>query len=262
MPAKFVIVIWLSEVTVTAGKSFEAFARVENQGDQSGQVQVRIRDQNGSIVAQSPAVTIDAGKYADFTLTITAPTAVKDYTYTYEAYNVSTGAVDDTKTLVIHVTQYSASIENVVVTPTTVKPGDVLHVEFDYVVSPAPTNDVGLGVSLLLEYPSARGTGLYVLTSEMRMLPAGTSTLHLAYDAKVPDLGLYGTFTVYLLISTGLQVTAPALAAQYRTAITYASPVVPAGLITWEQLQPLIYAAIAVGIILTVMYVIRSLARE
>jgi hypothetical protein len=262
MPAKFVITIWLSEVVVTAGKSFEAYARVENQGDASGRCQLRIKDQTGNVVAQSTTVVIDIGKYADFILTVTAPTAVADYTYTYEAFNVDTNTVDSTKTLVVHVTQYSASIQNVVVTPTTVRPNDVLHVEFDYAVSPAPTSDTGLGVSLLIEYPSARGTGLYVLVSEMKTLPANTSTLHLAYDAKVPDLGLYGTFTVYLLISTGLQVTSPALATQYRTAITYSNPVSPAGLITWEQLQPLIYTAVAVGVVLMVLYVLRSVSRE
>jgi hypothetical protein len=262
MPAKFVITIWLSEATVSAGKSVEAYARVENQGDASGQVQVRLKDSSGNVVVQSSAVTIDVGKYADFTLTFTAPSATGDYKYTYEAYNVSSGAVDDTKTLTLHVTQYSASIQNVVVTPTTVKPGDILHVEFDYVVSPAPTSDTGLGVSLLLEYPSSTGTGLYVLTSDMKTLPANTSTLHLAYDVKVPDLGLYGTFTVYLLISTGLQVTSPALAATYRVAITYGSAISPAGLISWEQLQPLIYAVIAMSVVMLVLYVVRSVARE
>jgi len=262
MPAKFVITIWLTEATVSAGKTVEAFVRIENQGDASGQVQARLKDSSGNVVVQSSAVTIDVGKYADFTLTFTAPSAVGDYKYTYEAYNVSAGTVDDTKTFTLHVTQYSASIQNVVVTPTTVKPGDILHVEFDYVVSPAPTSDTGLGVSLLLEYPSSTGTGLYVLTSDAKTLPANTSTLHLAYDVKVPDLGLYGTFTVYLLISTGLQVTSPALAALYRVAITYGNPVTPAGLVTWEQLQPLIYAIVAAALVMTVMYVVRSIARE
>jgi len=78
MPAKFVITIWVTEATVSAGKTVEAFARVENQGDASGQVQVS----SGNVVA----VSIDPGKYADFTLTFTAPSAVGDYKYTYEAY--------------------------------------------------------------------------------------------------------------------------------------------------------------------------------
>ena len=249
MPAHFKLVYYLSNTTVPSGGQVDASVGVQNDGDASGGVYVQLKDANNNVVAKSVTVQLDPGAQAFLTLSFKAPTSAGQYTYTYEVVNVSTGSVDATATLTVNVVNYVSSISNVVIKPTSVKPGDALHIEFDYNVSPAPTSDTGLNIGIGLYYPTPTGTGLATLVTEQTTLPANTSTLHKVYDVVIPDLGLAtGQFTLTLNISACLLVANPCLATQYSTTITYGQPTSPA-VLQLQNLIPVIGVVVALAVV-------------
>jgi len=249
MPAHFKLIYYLKSTTVPSGGQVDPTVGVQNDGDASGSVYVQLKDANNNVVAKSVTVQLDPGAQAHLTLSFKAPTTAGTYTYTYEVVNVSTGAVDATATLTVNVVNYVSSISNVAIKPISVKPGDTLHIEFDYNVSPAPTTDTGLNIGIGLWYPTPTGTGLATLVSEQTKLPANTSTLHKTYDVVIPDLGLAtGQFTIELSISACLLVTETCLATQYSTTITYGQPTAPA-VLQLQNLIPVIGVVVALAVV-------------
>jgi len=89
-------------------KSFQV--TVSNDGDENGDVILRIKDHNGNIVF-SEQQTIYVGTCYIFNVSITLPSQAGTYTWTIEAYNVSTSNVDDTKTFTVEVTEEEAAPE-------------------------------------------------------------------------------------------------------------------------------------------------------
>jgi len=79
-------------------KSFQV--TVSNDGDENGDVILRIKDHNGNIVF-SEQQTIYVGTCYIFNVSITLPSQAGTYTWSIEAYNVSTGNVDDTKSFTV-----------------------------------------------------------------------------------------------------------------------------------------------------------------
>ena len=88
--------------TVQPGAQFTVTVTVKNTGDASGTVEVRLKDQGGTIV-DSKQASLSAGATADVQLSAMAPSQTGSYTYTVEAYNTNTGSVDDTATVEITV---------------------------------------------------------------------------------------------------------------------------------------------------------------
>ena len=100
---EFKITNYPSTVSGSPSSSKTVNITVENQGNVEGTVEARIKDHNGNIVA-SQQQTISAGQSYTFSLQITLPSNTGTYTWTIEAYNVDTNAVDDTKTFTVEVT--------------------------------------------------------------------------------------------------------------------------------------------------------------
>lgn len=81
-------------------KSFQV--TVSNDGDENGDVILRIKDHNGNIVF-SEQQTIYVGTCYIFNVSITLPSQAGTYTWSIEAYNVSTDNVDDSKSFTVEV---------------------------------------------------------------------------------------------------------------------------------------------------------------
>jgi len=98
----FSLISYPTEVNVNAGSSFTISVTVKNDGGVDGVVMIRIRDHNNSIVA-SKQVTVAAGGNQSLTLTATAPSSPGTYSWKVEAYNVDSGAVDDSESFTVEV---------------------------------------------------------------------------------------------------------------------------------------------------------------
>ena len=101
---QFNIVNYPSTVTGTPSETKTVNITVQNVGDTDGDCTVRIRDHNGTVVAEQTK-TITAGGTATYSLNITLPSETGTYTWTIEAYNVSTSNVDDSKTFTVEVSE-------------------------------------------------------------------------------------------------------------------------------------------------------------
>ncbi|RLB80030.1 MAG: hypothetical protein DRH17_12690 [Deltaproteobacteria bacterium] len=99
----FAITSYPSGVQAQPGASFTINVVVANNGGAEGTVEVRLKDHNGSVV-DSKEVSIAPGSSEQVQLTGTAPSTEGSYTWSVEAYNVSTGQVDDAKTFTLTVT--------------------------------------------------------------------------------------------------------------------------------------------------------------
>jgi len=98
----FSIVNYPSKVSGYTGEQKIVDITVENQGVSDGTVELRVKDHNGNVVA-SQRQTIPAGSSYTFSITITLPSTVGTYTWSIEAYNVSTDNVDDSKSFTVEV---------------------------------------------------------------------------------------------------------------------------------------------------------------
>lgn len=98
----FKITEYPSTISVSPGATITINVTVVNNGNTDGTVEVRVRDHNNSIVA-SKQVTIAAGGSQSISLTATAPGSPGTYSWKVEAYNVNTGAVDDSKSFTVEV---------------------------------------------------------------------------------------------------------------------------------------------------------------
>jgi len=118
----FVITNYPSSISGTPSSTKTINITVENQGSADGDCKVRIKDHNGTVVAEQTN-TITAGGSATFTLNITLPSDIGTYTWTIEAYNVTNDTVDDTKTFTVEATtagpQFSITEYPIKVTGTT-----------------------------------------------------------------------------------------------------------------------------------------------
>jgi len=100
---EFKITNYPTTVSGSPNESKTISITVENQGNVEGTVEARIKDHNDNLVA-SQQQTISAGQSYTFSLQITLPSNTGTYTWTIEAYNVDTNAVDDTKSFTVEVT--------------------------------------------------------------------------------------------------------------------------------------------------------------
>ncbi len=89
-------------VTASPGQNVTLNYQVINDGGSGGDVTLRIKDSNGTIV-YSKTVYLDAGADTTIAATITAPSSEGTYNYTAEIYNEATGQVDASATLTITV---------------------------------------------------------------------------------------------------------------------------------------------------------------
>jgi len=101
---QFSITDYPSHVSDTPSETKTINVTVQNVGDTDGDCTVRIRDHNGTVVAEQTK-TITAGGTATYSLNITLPSETGTYTWTIEAYNVSTSNVDDSKTFTVEVSE-------------------------------------------------------------------------------------------------------------------------------------------------------------
>ena len=101
--SQFSIVDYPSKVSGTQSSSKTVNVVIQNIGDTDGECTVRIKDHNGTVVAEQTQ-TITAGGSATYSLQITLPSETGTYTWTIEAYNVDNASVDDTKSFTVEVT--------------------------------------------------------------------------------------------------------------------------------------------------------------
>ena len=106
---EFKITNYPSTVSGSPSSSKTVNITVENQGNVEGAVELRIKDHNGSVVA-SQQQSIPAGQSYTFSLQITLPSDIGSYTWTIEAYNVSTDAIDDSKSFTVSVEESPVSM--------------------------------------------------------------------------------------------------------------------------------------------------------
>jgi len=102
----FSIVGYPSQISGSPGESKSFQVEVSNDGDENGDVILRIKDHNGNIVF-SEQKTIPAGTCYLWNVTITLPSTVGTYTWSIEAYNVNTSSVDDSKSFTVEVSGFS-----------------------------------------------------------------------------------------------------------------------------------------------------------
>ena len=119
---QFSITEYPSHVSGTPSETKTISVTVANNGDTDGDCTIRIKDHNNNIVAEDTK-TISAGGSATYSLNITLPSETGTYTWTIEAYNVSTSNVDDSKTFTVEATtagpQFSITEYPIKVTGTT-----------------------------------------------------------------------------------------------------------------------------------------------
>lgn len=107
MSAHFTITDYTNSVVVEPSGEVRIDVTVENDGDEAGDVTVRLRDHNNNVVASDTLSGVEPGGTASTTLIATAPAEYGDYIWKLEAYNNSTGNVDDSKNVYISVTEPS-----------------------------------------------------------------------------------------------------------------------------------------------------------
>jgi flagellin-like protein len=96
----FSIVSYNSSISGPVGSRQKLVVTVQNTGNATGTVQVNIIDNNGNTV-NSTTLSIPAGQTATATLTVTLPSNRGTYTWTVNAVNTATGAVDDSKSVLV-----------------------------------------------------------------------------------------------------------------------------------------------------------------
>jgi len=104
---QFNIVNYPSTITGTPNSTKTISIAVANNGDTDGDCTVKIKDHNGTVVAEQTK-TIAAGSSETYSLSITLPSSSGTYTWTIEAYNVSTSNTDDTKSFTVSVEETPA----------------------------------------------------------------------------------------------------------------------------------------------------------
>ena len=100
----FSITDYPSSVSGTPNSTKTVNITVANNGDTDGDCTVRIKDHNGTVVAEDTK-TITAGGSETYSLSITLPSETGTYTWTIEAYNVTNDTVDDTKSFTVEVSE-------------------------------------------------------------------------------------------------------------------------------------------------------------
>jgi len=103
----FSITNYPSTISGTPSETKTVNITVANNGDTDGDCTIRIKDHNGTVVAEQTK-TIVAGSSETYSLSITLPSSSGTYTWTIEAYNVSTSNVDDTKSFTVEVSETPA----------------------------------------------------------------------------------------------------------------------------------------------------------
>jgi hypothetical protein len=96
-------------IKVRVGESFTIFAVVENVGDSGGNVEVRVEEYGGRVLA-SKTLYIDAGGKARAEFTFTAPAVPKQYVYYVVYLNLVTGVEDWRRGVFVDVVPYDVRI--------------------------------------------------------------------------------------------------------------------------------------------------------
>ena len=101
-PPKFEITSYDSEVKTYPGSVFRVNYTVQNTGDETGTVEIRLKDAGGTIVDTNTHV-LGGGESVSSYVEAIAPSDIGSYNYTLEAYNVSEGTLDDSKSVTVTV---------------------------------------------------------------------------------------------------------------------------------------------------------------
>jgi hypothetical protein len=96
----FSIVSYNSSITGPVGSRQRLVVAVQNTGNASGNAVLSVIDNNGNTV-NGTTLSIPAGQTATATLTVTLPSNRGTYTWTVNAVNTATGAVDDSKSVLV-----------------------------------------------------------------------------------------------------------------------------------------------------------------
>jgi hypothetical protein len=107
--SKFVITSYNQTIAGPVSSKRLFVATVQNAGNTSGTVKLQVRDHNNNIV-NSTVETIPAGGNARISFYVTLPSTPGMYTWTAEAVNLDTGAVDDSKSIQVQVKLYRRPI--------------------------------------------------------------------------------------------------------------------------------------------------------
>ena len=93
--------------SVSTGKQFTITITVANDGNDSGDVTIRLYE-NDNLV-ETTTLTLSAGEQGQASFTRQAPNSPTTLNYKVEAYNVTNDTVDDQKTFTVQVTQPSTT---------------------------------------------------------------------------------------------------------------------------------------------------------
>lgn len=107
--SKFVITSYNQTIAGPVSSKRLFVATVQNTGTTSGTIKLQVRDHNNNIV-NSTVETIPAGGNARISFYVTLPSTMGTYTWTAEAVNLNTDAVDDSKSIQVQVKLYRRSI--------------------------------------------------------------------------------------------------------------------------------------------------------
>ncbi|UNQ73637.1 COG1470 family protein [Infirmifilum sp. NZ] len=103
-PARFAIASSTGSVSGPPGSKALVSVTVANTGDLQGDARVEVRDSSGGLV-NSTALTIPPGSQAQAQLQVTLPTTPSTYTWTIAVLNLATNSYDDSRSMIVTVTQ-------------------------------------------------------------------------------------------------------------------------------------------------------------